>query len=173
MMSDYKEFKRGDTVRIISPRRDGISDSLLIDGKSEGVILDRIHDGSSFFTVQFKPNKWNVHSDNMVKVNNTTTTPVDVKFTPTDAHTFPSKATLSENPDRGKADVVNNPSHYTQGDVECKDAMISAFGREKYEIFCKLNAFKYIWRSDSKDNHDQDIDKAKWYMKQIKGNNND
>jgi|TARA_R110000796_G_scaffold223011_3_gene339250 hypothetical protein len=66
-----------------------------------------------------------------------------------------------------KEDLVNQPSHYTQGSIECKDAMIAAFGKEKYETFCKLNAFKYLWRSDHKGNSTQDIAKAKWYMAQI------
>jgi len=68
---------------------------------------------------------------------------------------------------KNKKDLVNQPPHYTQGSIECKDAMIAAFGREKYETFCKLNAFKYLWRSDHKGNSTQDIDKAKWYMDQI------
>tara|TARA_R110001606_G_scaffold347973_1_gene497419 strand:- start:56 stop:325 length:270 start_codon:yes stop_codon:yes gene_type:complete len=66
-----------------------------------------------------------------------------------------------------KKDLVNNPKHYTQGTVECKDAMISAFGQENYKVFCKLNAFKYLWRSDHKDNPTQDIEKALWYMSQL------
>ena len=65
-------------------------------------------------------------------------------------------------------DPVNHPSHYTQGSIECKDAMVAAFGQEKYETFCKLNAFKYMWRSDLKGNPDQDLEKARWYLKQIK-----
>ena len=75
---------------------------------------------------------------------------------------------ISENPDIGQvSNEVNNPAHYTQGDIECKDAMIAAFGIEQYKIFCKLNGFKYIWRSDHKGMHDQDIEKAQWYLKQI------
>ena len=49
-------------------------------------------------------------------------------------------------------DNVNHPSHYTNGSIECIDAMLSAFGKEKVQHFCKLNAFKYVWRADNK-NH--------------------
>lgn len=60
-------------------------------------------------------------------------------------------------------DNVNHPSHYTSGNIECIDAMLSAFGKEKVQHFCKLNAFKYVWRADKK-NHIEDIKKAVWYL---------
>ena len=44
-------------------------------------------------------------------------------------------------------DSAVNPAHYTQGEIPCIDAMISAFGPEQVELFCRINAFKYIWRS--------------------------
>lgn len=61
-------------------------------------------------------------------------------------------------------DNVNHPSHYA-GAIECKDAMIQQFGTEKYKIFCQLNAFKYLWRSDMKhETPDEDLAKAGWYL---------
>ena len=61
---------------------------------------------------------------------------------------------------------VNHPSHYNQGGIECIDAMVSAFGNDSVITFCKLNAFKYIWRSGSKDGNSesQDLSKAVWYL---------
>ena len=41
--------------------------------------------------------------------------------------------------------------------------MVAAFGVEQTLHFCKLNAFKYIWRSDLK-NGIEDIEKAQWYI---------
>lgn len=61
-------------------------------------------------------------------------------------------------------DPVYKPFHYTQGDIECIDAMVAAFGEYHTAIYCKLNAFKYLWRADLK-NPDQDIKKAIWYLK--------
>ena len=61
-------------------------------------------------------------------------------------------------------DPVNSPRHYTQGDIECIDAMVEAFGAHQTAIYCKLNAFKYIWRADLKKNN-QDLQKAIWYLK--------
>lgn len=60
-------------------------------------------------------------------------------------------------------DMVNHPSHYTQGGIECIDAMVSAYGKEAVANYCIINAFKYIWRSHKK-NGREDVKKAKWYL---------
>ena len=62
---------------------------------------------------------------------------------------------------------VTYPSHYTQGKVQCIEAMESAFGKEAVAIWAKLNAFKYIWRAEHK-NGMEDIDKAIWYLNKFK-----
>lgn len=62
------------------------------------------------------------------------------------------------------SDNVNHPAHYTQGGIECIDAMVSAFGAEAVKTYCKINAFKYVWRTDRK-NGEEDIEKADWYLK--------
>ena len=64
-------------------------------------------------------------------------------------------------------DPVTHPSHYTQGNVQCIDAMEAAFGKEAVAIWSKLNAFKYIWREVHK-NGMEDIDKAIWYLNKHK-----
>lgn len=64
-------------------------------------------------------------------------------------------------------DAVNHPSHYTQGGIECIDAMVSAFGKRAVSSFCLCNAFKYIWRADYK-NGLEDIKKANWYLTKYK-----
>ncbi len=67
-------------------------------------------------------------------------------------------------------DLVNRPSHYTQGDIECIDAMVSAYGEDEVRIFCRINAFKYLWRSTAhKDNSEINTKKAMWYMKRSLG----
>lgn len=60
-------------------------------------------------------------------------------------------------------DMVNAPTHYTQGGIECIDAMQSAFGDAELEAYCKIAAFKYIWRCERK-NGNEDIRKAIWYL---------
>ena len=59
-------------------------------------------------------------------------------------------------------DPVNNPQHYTNGNIECVDAMIAAYGKEVVMHFCQCNAFKYQWRFDKK-NGVEDLKKAEWY----------
>lgn len=61
-------------------------------------------------------------------------------------------------------EMVNHPSHYNQGDIECIDAMVSAFGEYSTAEFCKINAFKYLWRLGHKDDETQEIGKIKWYL---------
>ena len=61
-------------------------------------------------------------------------------------------------------DNVEYPAHYNQGNIECIDAMVSAFGKDKVQTYCHINAFKYLWRKDFK-NGTEDIKKAIWYLK--------
>lgn len=64
-------------------------------------------------------------------------------------------------------DPVNSPPHYqtlnTKFNIECIDAMRAAFGDDEVSSFCKLNAFKYIWRCSSKGEL-EDLQKAEWYL---------
>ena len=66
--------------------------------------------------------------------------------------------------------VVNSPSHYLSGDIECIDAMVSAFGEDQVRIYAKINAFKYLWRAGKKQGAtDTDLAKASWYPKRAAG----
>ena len=61
-------------------------------------------------------------------------------------------------------DNVNHPKHYeTSTSIECIEMMECAFGPYETFYFCKLNAFKYIWRHKNK-NGLEDLEKAKWYL---------
>ena len=66
-----------------------------------------------------------------------------------------------------KDDPVNHPSHYTQGKVECIDAMEQVFGIEAVKHFCLLNWFKYNFRHELK-NGQEDMDKASWYFEKYR-----
>lgn len=63
-----------------------------------------------------------------------------------------------------KKEMVNHPSHYCQGGIECIDGLIGAFGKKEVATFCKINAMKYIWRLGHKDEEAQEIGKIKWYL---------
>jgi hypothetical protein len=62
-------------------------------------------------------------------------------------------------------DMVNHPSHYNVGDYECLTVMESLYGIEAVINFCMLNAFKYQWRCNRKNNCKEDLQKARWYNK--------
>lgn len=67
-----------------------------------------------------------------------------------------------------KKDVVNSPSHYIQGNIECIDAIHSALGDEGFIAFCRGNAMKYTWRAGLKGDRAVDLAKADWYLNKIK-----
>lgn len=62
------------------------------------------------------------------------------------------------------SDSVNHPAHYTQGVIECIDAMQAAFGKEAVKNYCQCNAFKYLWRANLKGKPAEDMAKARWYV---------
>ena len=43
-------------------------------------------------------------------------------------------------------DPVSAPSHYTDGDIECIDAIRSALGEEGFNSYCRGMVMKYTWR---------------------------
>lgn len=67
-----------------------------------------------------------------------------------------------------KEDMVNSPSHYTQGSIECIDAMQAMLSEEEFIGFLRGNSFKYRWRMRDKRQAVQDLRKAQWYEKRLK-----
>ena len=64
-------------------------------------------------------------------------------------------------------DLVNNPPHYNNGDIECLDAIEAMLTPEEFRGYCKGNAMKYIWRSELKGANIQDLEKSEFYLKRI------
>lgn len=63
--------------------------------------------------------------------------------------------------------MVNHPQHYTQGGIECIDALKAAtVGKRGIEAVCVANVIKYLWRYEEK-NGIEDIRKAKWYIERL------
>lgn len=60
-------------------------------------------------------------------------------------------------------DNVNHPSHYTQGGIECIEAIRASMSPEAFQGYCKGNVMKYIWRSAMK-NGLEDLKKAQVYL---------
>ena len=80
----------------------------------------------------------------------------------TDSSKPPLHAT--QEPTQGSEyDVVSKPKHYASTSIECIDAMRETQGDEAVKDFCVCNAFKYLWRHNSKNGY-EDIRKASWYL---------
>jgi hypothetical protein len=64
--------------------------------------------------------------------------------------------------------MVNHPSHYNQGGIECIEGMEASKGWFKTAIFCECNDFKYNWRVGEKDLIPQELGKMAWYINKAK-----
>ena len=58
---------------------------------------------------------------------------------------------------------VNHPSHYTQGGIECIEAIRASMKPAGFQDYCKGNVLKYIWRWRDKGGA-EDLEKAKVYL---------
>jgi len=66
-----------------------------------------------------------------------------------------------------KKDTVNHPSHYTQGNIECIEAIAEATKQlHGIEAVATANVIKYVWRWKSK-NGIEDLQKAQWYLNHL------
>ena len=64
-------------------------------------------------------------------------------------------------------DVVNHPSHYTKGRIECIDAIDSAtVGKTGIEAVAVANVLKYLWRYEEKGGLES-VRKAQWYLNKL------
>ena len=59
---------------------------------------------------------------------------------------------------------INSPHHYTQGDIECIQAIEAALGDEGALAYCRGSAMKYLWRCMYKKSTLKDLQKAQWYI---------
>lgn len=59
-------------------------------------------------------------------------------------------------------DKVNHPEHYTQGDVECIEAIEAALTPEEFIGYLRGSIMKYIWRCRDKNGH-EDVEKCGFY----------
>ena len=60
-------------------------------------------------------------------------------------------------------DAVQHPSHYTQGSIECIDAIRASMTADGFCDYCKGNIIKYIWRWRDKGGA-EDLRKASVYL---------
>lgn len=60
-------------------------------------------------------------------------------------------------------DNVEHPDHYTQGGIECIEAIRAALTPDEFRGYCKGNMIKYVWRERGKGG-DEDLEKARQYI---------
>jgi len=66
-------------------------------------------------------------------------------------------------------DLVNHPPHYTDGCIECIDAIKAQLTPEEYIGYLKGNIAKYVWRERYKGELES-LKKAQWYLNRLIGN---
>lgn len=64
------------------------------------------------------------------------------------------------------SDNVNHPFHYTQGGIECLDAIEASMTPSQYQSYLKGNIIKYLWRYEHK-NGLEDVKKAQFYLNRM------
>ena len=67
-------------------------------------------------------------------------------------------------------DHVHSPSHYTQGGIECWDAMKAIMSPEEFRGYLRGCAFKYLWRCRRKGGEAgglEDVKKAREYLDKL------
>ncbi len=77
-----------------------------------------------------------------------------------------AEAMIKEEP---APDMVNSPSHYNQGGIECIDCIAAMLGPEGFVAYCRGNAIKYTWRAGLKLDAEEDLAKAAWYNRMAAG----
>ena len=65
-------------------------------------------------------------------------------------------------------DEIDNPSHYTEGGIECWDVMRAIYGEENFRIYSEMTAFAYMYRARHK-NGEVDLEKAAKYLSWARG----
>ena len=103
----------------------------------------------------------------MVNSNMFTKTEDDLFRTPSYAEE--QLANVKKEMEQQKEDMVNHPSHYTQGEIECIEVIKhinDKLNMKGYQGYCLGNFIKYIWRCNYK-NGWEDINKAIFYLDEL------
>ena len=64
-------------------------------------------------------------------------------------------------------DEINTPAHYTQGDIECIDAIEAQLTRTEFIGFLRGQIAKYNWRMGLKGSVLVDAQKCQWYTNKL------
>jgi len=80
---------------------------------------------------------------------------------------FPAENTVAPHPPVTQEDVVNHPSHYTDGGIECIEAIEAQLTPEEYRGYLRGNCAKYLWRCMLKGKPLEDLNKCRWYLDRL------
>ena len=75
--------------------------------------------------------------------------------------------TPNEHPVFGDTNMVDNPSHYNNGSIECIEAIEAMLNKDEYIGYLRGNALKYRWRFRYKKKPFEDLRKARWYEERL------
>ena len=64
-------------------------------------------------------------------------------------------------------DLINNPTHYNTGDIECIEAIQASMTTRQFQGYLKGNVHKYLWRYNYKNKPVEDLKKAQWYLNKL------
>ena len=64
-------------------------------------------------------------------------------------------------------DLVNHPPHYTDGGIECIEAIEAQSTIEEYRGYLRSCCVKYLWRYRLKGQPLQDLEKCQWYLSRL------
>ena len=78
---------------------------------------------------------------------------------------FPGENTIPQRPEL-TVDVINHPSHYTAGEIECIDAIEAQLTPEEFRGDLKGNSAKYVWRERHKGGTES-LKKARFYLNRL------
>lgn len=62
--------------------------------------------------------------------------------------------------------MVDHPPHYTQGGIECIDAIEASMSKEAFKGYLKGCVQKYVWRYERKGGIES-LQKAIWYLNKL------
>lgn len=66
-----------------------------------------------------------------------------------------------------KEDLVNHPTHYQDGGIECIEAIEAQLNAEEYRGFLRGNCAKYLWRCNLKGDAKENLLKCEWYLRRL------
>lgn len=81
--------------------------------------------------------------------------------------TYATRRMYSASIQAGDCDI-QSPAHYTVGGYEALDVIRAKLTPEEYRGYLKGNILKYLMRSNYKQDHDKDCNKAAFYAAELK-----